>query len=138
MRTEPIVFLALVENNLQRTHSQRQHGYSDVVHLDAASFEAMEERRIFDQRVRQIKSEQDRGQRNEKYPAPGIVIGNPATEHRTHGRGENCSNAVDGKCGAALLWRKRIVENGLGHRLQAAAADALYSSKQQQERQVRR
>ena len=35
MRAEPIVFLPLVQKHLQRTNSQRQHGYSDVVHPDA-------------------------------------------------------------------------------------------------------
>ena len=37
MRAEPIVFLPLVQNHLQRTHSQRQHRYSNVVHPDTAA-----------------------------------------------------------------------------------------------------
>src|ERR1700721_1933591 len=98
----------------------------------------MEERWIFDQGVSQIKSEEDHGQRDEKYPAPGIVVSNPPSQHRPDCRGENRCNAIDSKREAALLWRKRIVENGLRHRLQSTATDALYSSKDQQYRQARR
>ena len=70
MRTEPIIFLPLVQNHLKRTHSQREHGYSDVVNPDTPALYATEERRIFDQDVRQIKGKKDHGQRDEKYPAP--------------------------------------------------------------------
>jgi hypothetical protein len=86
----------------------------------------------------QIKCEKNHGQRDEKYPAPGIIIGNPAPQHRADSRSENCSYAVDSKRRATLLWRKRIVENGLCHWLQSAAADALHSTKEQQERQAGR
>ena len=98
----------------------------------------MEERRIFDQGVSQIKREGHHGQGDEKYPAPGVAVRNPASQHRPDGRGENRSNAIDSKRLAALLGRKRIVENGLRHRLQSTAADALHSSKQQQYREARR
>jgi hypothetical protein len=132
MRAEPIVFLAFVQEDLERSHTQRQKRDSNVVHPDAPPLYATEERGIFDQDVSQIQSEKNRRQRDEKYPAPGVAVRNPTAQHRPDRRGENGSNAIDSKRLAALLWGKRIVENRLCHRLQSTATDALHGSKQQQ------
>src|SRR5580698_3528131 len=121
MRAQPIVFLPLIQKHLQSSNSKRQHGNSHVVHADPSAFYATEERWIFNQCIGQIESQENRRQGNEKDPAPRIVVGNPAAQHRPDCGCENRGDAVKSKCDAAFFWRKGIVENSLGHRLQAAS-----------------
>src|SRR5580658_2665738 len=132
MRAEPIVFLPLIQKYLQRTNSECQHGYSDVVHANTPSFYPREERWIFDQRVGQIESKEHHWQGNKKDPAPGIAVDDPSSEHWAHRRGKNGRNAVESKGDGAPLGRKSIVKNRLRHRLQSASGEALHSSEAEQ------
>src|SRR5580698_3139112 len=98
----------------------------------------MKERRVFDERVGQIERERNDRQRDEKYPAPGIIVGDPSAEHWPYCRRENCGDSVKSKRDATLFWGEGIVENRLGHRLEAASTHTLNGSEQKQYGKVRR
>ena len=86
---------------------------------------------------------QDEGDNADRHvdvedPAPTVVVGEPASGHRTeHGRDHDAERPECHRL-AALLGRKRFQQDGLRERLQSAAAGALNDAAHNQERQRRR
>jgi hypothetical protein len=62
---------------------------------------------------------------DEKYPAPGIVEGDPPAQGGPDRGRHDGRDAIERKRQASLLRRKGVRQNGLRHRLQPAAARAL-------------
>ncbi len=138
VRFEPVVALAFVEDDLQRSQAERDKAEADVVDLGFAQLAAVEIWRI----LNQPRGEQDRknADRNvdEENPAPGEIVGDPSAERRTDGRRRDHGDAIDGECHAALGGRKSVGQNGLLAGLQAAAARALQNAADDQRREIRR
>jgi hypothetical protein len=57
MKCEPVVFLSFVENNLQRSHAQRQQRNADVINTDAGVLNLFQEGWILHQDHRQVDGE---------------------------------------------------------------------------------
>ena len=122
VRAEPVVFLSLVEHDLQAADADRQQSDSPVVD---AGFLPPQIGRIEDENLRQ--DHRDHADRNVDVedPAPTVVVGEPAAGHRTqHGRDHDAQRPERHRL-SALLRRKRLQQDGLRERLQSAAACAL-------------
>src|SRR5260370_26762642 len=65
------------------------------------------------------------GQIDQEDPPPRRIVGKPTAQGRPNRGGTDCGNSVDGKCQAALLPRKGILQNRLRHRLQTSASGTL-------------
>ena len=82
-------------------------------------------RALLDQRHDQKHQGDADGHVDEEYPAPLVVVGNPATEGGPHRRRDDGGDAVDGARHPALLGWKAVRQDGLAGGLQAAAGCAL-------------
>jgi hypothetical protein len=138
---EPVVFLALVEHDLQSAEAEREQADSDVIdaHVSAQALELHGEIvRIFDQaRHQQHRKHPDRHVHVED-PAPLIVVGDPTADSRPDRRREHDHHSIYGKRGAQPFGRKTVPQDGLRYRLQAAAASSLDNAKQNQHSERRR
>src|SRR5262249_51200241 len=115
--SEPIVFLALVEQHLQGSDAEREEGNADVIQFDAGGFEAAQIGWIFDKAANQKPGEQANRQIDEENPAPGIVEGDPTAEGWPDGWRHDRRDAIQREGQATLLGRKGVGQNGLGHGL---------------------
>ena len=138
MRTEPVVLLALVQQNLQGADAKRQQSDADVIEFDAGSFEPAQVGRVFDEAKHQSQREHADRQIDEENPAPGIVEGDPPAQGRSDGGRHDGRDAIQRERQAAFLRRKRVRQNGLRHRLQPASARALHDAEEQKQPEARR
>ena len=69
---------------------------------------------------------------HQKYPVPGILVGQIAADHRTQSGGDNRRDRGDGECRLALFGRECVEDDCLLSRLQAAAEEALHCAEDQQ------
>ena len=138
MRFEPVIALALVEDDLQSPQAQRHKAQADVVDFGFAQLAALEIRRVLNEpRGEQERKDADRNI-DEENPAPGEVVGDPSAERWTDGGSGDHRDAVNGKGHAALCGSKSIGEDGLLAGLQAASASALQDAADDERGQVRR
>src|SRR5580692_6966274 len=128
MGAKPVILLPLVEHDLESAYSQCEQRKSDVVELDRA-FAAKKLRRIFDQPIDKQQRQQPYRQIDQKDPAPGRNIREPAAECWSNRRRTHSRNSIDRKGQAALLRWKSIRQNRLRHGLQASASSALQHAK---------
>ena len=139
VRTEPIVFLALVEQNLKRSDRRAPEARCRCSRRERRRpWRALEIRRILDHPHHQKQGQHADRQIDVEDPAPGVVVGDPAAQRGTDGRRHDRGDAVERERQPALLRRERVGENGLRHRLQPAAARALQNAEQDQHRQAGR
>ena len=75
---------------------------------------------------------------HQEDPSPGVVVCDPTAECRTNRRSEDSRHAIQRKGETPQARRKRIRQNGLRHRLQAAAASTLNHARDQQNSQAGR
>ena len=132
VRAEPIVFLAFVEQDLQRADTQREQRDADIVELDAGRFELAPGTGDPPQSGAPETGQHADGKIDVENPAPGIVEGDPAAEGGPDGGRHDRGDAVEREGQAALLRRKSVGQNGLRHGLQPAAARALQHAEEQQ------
>ena len=75
---------------------------------------------------------------DQKNPAPGIVVGDPAPDRRADGRSDQGSRRVGGHGHAVLFSRKTVYQNRLRGGLQASSSGSLEHTKEHQQGQARR
>ena len=126
-RTEPVFFLALVEEELEEPDAGGDEGETCEVDLGFASFDAalLLDGRVFDDAVGEPEREEADGDIDEEDPVPVEVVGDPAAEGGADGWGDDDGHAVDGEGLAALFNGEGVCEDGLFGRCEAAAAGAL-------------
>src|ERR1017187_3169335 len=122
---KPVVALALVEDDLQSSEAERYKAEADVIDFGFAELATLEIGRVLNEpRGQQQGNDADRNV-DEKNPAPGEVVGDPAAEGRADRRCSDYGDAVNRKGHAAFGGRKGVGKNGLLAGLQAASAGAL-------------
>ena len=138
MRFEPIIALALIEDNLQSSQAEGNEAEADVIDFGFAELAALEIGRVLNEpRGQQQRKDADRNI-DEENPAPGEVVGDPAAESGADGGSADHGDAVNRKGHAALGGRKGIGEDGLLAGLQTASAGALQHAANDENSQVRR
>ena len=73
-----------------------------------------------------------------KNPAPGIIVGEPAANDRSHHGCHDHAHHIGRHGHAPLGGRKTLHQNGLRNGLQRAAARALHNGGENQKGQIRR
>ena len=136
VRAEPVVFLALVEQDLERTHRQRQQRDADVIDTHTGSPARAEIRRILHHPEHQKQRQQTDGKIDVEDPAPGVIVGQPSAQRRANRGRHDGGDSVEREGQPALLGREGVRQNGLRHRLKPAAAGALNHAEQNQHRQA--
>src|ERR1700674_4492608 len=89
--------------------------------------------RVGNEPVSQDERHNPDGNIDKEDPAPTPVVGDPATERRADHRGSHNGHAVKSKGRRPLLRRECIYENGLLHRSEATASDALQDTKEDEQ-----
>ena len=132
---EPIFILSLVQDRLQRAQPNRQDEEAEGV--NAAAFGVADVFRVEDELLDHPQGDQTAGDVDVKDPAPGIIVGEPAAQHRAdHGRQHDAHHV--GRHGQAPLGgRKTLHQNGLRDGLQRPAAGALHNGSDDQKGKIR-
>src|SRR5579862_268276 len=138
VRLEPIVALSFVENDLQRSETDRHQTKAYVVDMSFVELTAPEVRRIFDEARREKNRKDAYRNVNEENPSPGEVVRNPSAESWTDGRRGHHRDAVNSKRHAAFRCRKSVRQNRLLAGLQAAPAGALQNAEENEGREIGR
>ena len=129
---EPVVFLAFVEDDLQRAQPDGQQPKADAV--DPARLGVLDVRRVFDEpRDHQDRDDAD-GNVDVERPAPRVGVGQVAAQRRSQHRGHDHAQCEDRHRAAALLGRETFQQNRLRQRLQRASAGALNGARDQDDR----
>src|SRR5664280_1957856 len=132
VRTEPILFLSLVEHDLERPNGDDEQAEAPVVNANAALANRGEIRRVFDHAVGEVERQDAHRNVEEEDPTPTVVVHDPATHGGAeHWRHDHC-HAINSKSHAAFFRRKGVRENGLLAWLQPAASRALNNAKENQ------
>jgi len=108
---EPVVLLALVENNLQTAGPHHQQTEADVV--EGADLSVLDVRRIMDEAADQDDRQMPTGMLNVEGIAPTEGIGEPATQRGPNHRGHHNAQAIGSHRHGALSYRKALKQNRL-------------------------
>src|SRR6202522_3730456 len=138
MRFEPVIALAFVKDDLQSSQAQSHKAQADVIDFSLAEFAAAEVRRVLDQSRSEKDGNDTDGNVDEKNPAQGEVVGDPASQSWPDGRRGYDSDAVNGKSHAPFGRRKRIREDRLLAGLQSASACTLQHAANNENGEIRR
>src|SRR6185312_14133548 len=130
---EPVDFLALVENDLERAGPDDEQAEADVV--EGWSLGVPDVRRVVDEPVDHVQREQADGDVDVEGEAPGIGVGEPAAERGSENGGNHDAEGKDGHGGSALGGRKAFQQDGLRERLECTATGALDNAGEQDDRQ---
>src|SRR5262245_47007014 len=126
VRGEPVVLLPTIEHDLKSADAEDQQSDPYVVHSYATRLSGSDQvRGILDQAKDEKKRQQPDGEIDEEDPAPRKVVGNPSAQDGPYGGRDDGGDAVKGKRQPAFLRRKRVGQDGLSQRLQAAPSQAL-------------
>ena len=134
-RVEPVLFLALVEHELERAGADGEQGQPPVINRDALALEIV--RVVHPEPREKHRDDADRDV-DVEHPPPGPVVRQPAAEHRPQNGRDDNAEAPEAHGLAALMRRKGFEQHGLRQRLHDAAGQALHDSEDDQHRQVRR
>ena len=138
---EPVVFLAFVEDELERAEGEAEETEAEEVELDAALLRffdlLLDPGRIFDDARGEEEREEADGDVEEEDPAPVEVVGDVAAEGGADGGCAHDGEAIHGEGLAALCGREGVGEDGLLGGCEAAAADALQDAAEDEDRQRR-
>ena len=129
LRREPVLLLALVEHELQRADADRQHADAPVVDRRDSLPQV---RRIEDEQLRHDERRDADRNVDVEDPAPAVVVGQPAAEHRPENRRDDDAEAPEAHRLAAILRRERLEQHRLRQRLQRAAGRALHDAEHDQ------
>ncbi len=142
VRSEPVILLAFIQNELQGAKGQADQAKAQQVQLDAALFRLrdffLNIWRIFHDPVGQEEGQQADRHVKKEDPAPIEVVGDVATQRRADRRGDDHRQAIHGEGLPALLRGKGIRQDGLFTGRKTAAAHALQDPAEDQNRQTRR
>ena len=127
---EPVVFLSLVEHDLEGADGDDEQAEAPVVDAFFTLADFGEVGRVFDQAVGEDEGDDADRDIEEEDPTPGIVVDDPAADGGTEdGRGDD-GDSIDGEGHAAFLRREGVGEDGLLAGLESAAGCALKDSKE--------
>src|SRR5579872_1878902 len=87
--------------------------------------------------VGEIERRGGNGNLYEKNPTPRIIVRNPSAQHGADRGREHRRNPVERKSESALLRRKAVIQDRLGHGLESPAANSLDGSAEKQHGQAR-
>src|ERR1700693_864244 len=126
MRSEQIVALAFVEDDLQEAEAYAEKCQADVVDVQATLiFLAGEMGRIGDEHGSENDGEQADGNIDEENPAPSVIVGDPSAEGGTDDWRDDHAHTVNGHGHALFCARETFDQDGLRDGLQSAAARSL-------------
>ena len=134
-RAEPVIFLALVENNLQCAGPDDQQAEAEVI--KGADLGVLDIRRIVDEAGDHENRKNADRDVDVKGIAPTEGIGEPAAEGGAKDGSNHDPKAVRRHGHGALLDGKALEKDGLGERLQGAPSGSLHYSCQQNDSQRR-
>ena len=129
---EPVVFLALVEHDLEGADGDDEEAEAPVVDAFATLADFGEIGRVFDDAIGEVEREDADRDIEEEDPAPAVVVDDPAADGGAEDRRHDDGNAVHGEGHAALLGRKGVGEDGLLAGLKATAGRALQDAEEDQ------
>ena len=129
--SEPVVFLTFVENDLETARPDDEGG--EAVAVEGSDLGFADVRRVVDEAADHDDGEDADGDVDVEGVAPGVGVGEPAAEGGAEDGGDDDSEGEDGHGGSAFGGREGFEEDGLGERLEGAAACALNDAGQQQE-----
>ena len=138
VRLEPVVALSFIQDNLQRAQTQGHQTQANVVDLGFRKLLALHLRRVVNETRGQCQRKNSDGNIQQKNPAPGEIVGNPAAESGTNRGRQHDRKAVHGEGHAAFGGCKSVRQNGLLAGLQTAASGALQDAEENQHAKIRR
>ncbi len=133
---EPVVLLALVENDLQAAGPHHEQAEADVV--EGAHLGVLDVGRIVDEAADHDHGQNADGDIDVEGVAPAPRIGEPAAQRGAENRRDHDAETVGGHGHGALLDGKAFQQDRLREGLQCAAARALQNARQQNDGQRRR
>ena len=126
---EPVVFLALVEDDLQAAGPDDEQAEADVV--EGADLGVLDVGRVVDEAGDHEDGENADGNVDVEGVAPTEGVGEPAAERGAEDGGDDDAEAIGGHGHGALCGGKAFEQDGLRERLQCAAAGALHDAGEQ-------
>jgi len=130
---EPVVFLALVEDDLEAACPDAQEAEADVV--EGADLGVFDVGRVVDEAGDHDDRENADGDIDVKGVAPTEGIGKPAAQGGPDHRGHHDAESVGGHGHGTLGYGKAFEEDGLREGLQGSAACSLHHPGQQDDAQ---
>ena len=140
VRTEPVEFLPLVENDLQRSQARRDEAETGPVHGEPSSLRLhlLHIGRIPEHDARQEHTDDADRNVDVEDPAPGVIISDPSSGRRPeHGRHQDC-HGVKRHRHTAFLGGEAVGENRLNRGLQPSAGKSLRNPEQHEDAERRR
>ena len=134
-RGEPVVFLTLVEHELEGADPDREHADAPVVD---APRRLPDVGRVEDEHPRHDERRDPDRNVDVEDPSPAVVVGQPAAQHRSENRRDDDPEPPEAHRLAAILGREGFEQHRLRQRLHRAAGRALQTAEHDQHRQVRR
>ena len=133
IRGEPVLLLPLVEPDLQRGDADGQQADAPVVDPGRPPRDIG--------RVEHVRAQHGVGGDAERdvdveHPAPGVVVGQPAAQHRPEHRRDDDADAEEGHGLPAILRLERLEHDRLRERLHHAAGQALDDAPEHQDREA--
>ena len=120
---EPVVFLAFVEDDLQAAGPDDEQAEAEVV--ECADLGVFDVGRVVDEAADHEDGENADGDIDVEGVAPAEGVGEPAAEGGAEDRSDDDSEAVGGHGHGAFATGEALEQDGLGERLERAAAGAL-------------
>ena len=133
---EPVIALALVQHHLQASQPQGNKAQADVIDPGLAEFAAVQIRGVLDEAGSQQQRHDAYRDIDEENPAPGEIVGDPASQRRTDGRRHDHGDPIDGERHSSLGGQKCIGQDRLLAGLQAASSHALQNPENDQPLQI--
>jgi methylmalonyl-CoA epimerase len=132
---EPVIFLALVEHDLEGADEDDEQAESPVVDAFAALTDFCHVGRVFDEALGEDERKDADRDIEEEEPAPACVVDDPATDGGAERGGEDDGHSVDGEGHAAFFGREGVGEDGLFAGLEASAGEALEDAEEDEQGQ---
>ncbi len=130
---EPVVFLPLVEDDLQAAGPEDQEAEADVV--EGTDLGVFDVRRIVDEAGDHQHRQQTHGNIDVEGVAPTESVREPAAQRGAQHRGDDDAEAIGRHGHGALFDREAFEQDGLRERLQRAATGPLEDASQQDDAQ---
>ena len=136
--TEPVVFLALVEHDLQGADGDDEQSEAPIIDAFASLANFSEVGRVFDDAVGEIERQDADRNIEEEDPAPTVVVDDPAAHGGAKHRRHDDRDTVHGEGHAALLGWEGVGEDGLLAGLKASSCCSLKDAAEDQSAERRR
>ena len=133
--TEPVVFLALVENDLQAAGPDDEEAEADVV--EGADLGVLDVRRVVDEACDEDDGENADRDVDVKGVAPTECVGEPAAEGGAENGRNDDAESVGGHGHGSLGGREALEQDGLRQGLKRAAACSLKDAGEQNDAEGR-